>query len=357
MGAYRDHPATDQREPALSENVEWSRYASASGDGGVRRRRRGGRRGCRREVVHPLVLDEPAALEQTRDRHVVGEPPALDGVDVEQVVIERRVRRDGVAAAVVPAVADRQLEQVGQLDRVVVAVGELQTRREPAVLAERAERGHRVRDGSQTSLQARGEPLGDGDRQTDGRDVDERATVDATEVDVDHLAVEHRRDRGADVGRDLPRSSVSTSSAPEWTACARTTARSPTSRVARSSAEAPCRAPVLTTSSTTASGRARRVLRSMHPTLGTVDERTMRSGCGCPHDPSRHAKFLRIPSVEVPDATGPVPNRKELSWDSSRFSSSASSQVSWPARSSPATTRWASSPPSCSVSSARSSAA
>ena len=102
------------------------------------------------EVVHPVVLDEVAGPEQPRDREVVAQPALLDGVHVEEVVVDRGVRRHGEPASVVPPVADGDLHEVGELEggAVVEAAGG-----ERSVVPVRRQGGRRVGEAAEPLLQ------------------------------------------------------------------------------------------------------------------------------------------------------------------------------------------------------------
>ena len=78
------------------------------------------------QVVHPVVFDEASVLEQPCDTHVLPQWPRQDRVDVQGVVVDPCGGGDRVAAAVVPAVADGYLEQILELQRLVVALRELE---------------------------------------------------------------------------------------------------------------------------------------------------------------------------------------------------------------------------------------
>ena len=134
---------------------------------------------------------------------MVAQPALLDGVHVEEVVVDRGVRRDGETAAVVPPVADGDLHEVGELERG--AVVELEAGGERPVGPVRRQGGRRVGEAAEPLLERRGESLGDGDGETDRGDVEVGAPVDAPEVDVDDVAVDQRVDRRRQVVGDPER--------------------------------------------------------------------------------------------------------------------------------------------------------
>ncbi len=96
------------------------------------------------QVVHPVVFDEASVLEQPCDTHVLPERAGQNCVDVNDVVIDPCSRGDSVAAAVMPAVADRHLKQILEVQRLVVALRELEAGPERLVSGISPKRGDAV---------------------------------------------------------------------------------------------------------------------------------------------------------------------------------------------------------------------
>ena len=87
--------------------------------------------------------------------------PAEDRVDIEGVIVDPGRRGDRVAAAVVPAVADGDLQQVLELQRLVVPVGELEAGTERFVPGIGAQGGNAIRQRPEVPLQPGAERFGD----------------------------------------------------------------------------------------------------------------------------------------------------------------------------------------------------
>ena len=138
------------------------------------------------------------ALQHQRE---LPDRPHLEAVEVEVAIVDRRVGRDDRAAAVEPAVADRDLHRPGPHRRAVLA----DPGGEAAGLGERPERRHRVAEPAPAPLQVARELAGEIGREPDSGDVEEQLAVDAAEVDPPPVPGEDDVGRLVEVGRDAER--------------------------------------------------------------------------------------------------------------------------------------------------------
>ena len=94
-----------------------------------------------------------------------------------------------------PAVANRHLQQVVELQRFMVPVRELEAGPEWLVPCIGAHSGNAVGQRTEVPFQAGAEGFGDTHREAHGRNVQERLAVGAPHVDVHHLPAGERRAR------------------------------------------------------------------------------------------------------------------------------------------------------------------
>ena len=112
-----------------------------------------------------------------------GHPPRareLEGIEVERAVIDSGVCHDDVTAAVITAVADRDLQGAHH----DLAFADQKRRVERRRLRQQVCRRHGVAQAPEASFARAGQMPGEIGRETNARDVEERITVDVADVDT-----------------------------------------------------------------------------------------------------------------------------------------------------------------------------
>ena len=142
-------------------------------------------RGRPAEEGDVVALDQRPVAEPRRERDQFGDRRRLDRVDVEEAVVDLRLRADRQTAAEVDAVADRDLVGADRLRPLAAGNRRLEALR----LVQRARRGDDIAEDAPLLLEVLVLLLGDLHREADARDVEEMCVVDLADVDPPRRAL------------------------------------------------------------------------------------------------------------------------------------------------------------------------